>query len=256
MMPRIPEDHVVAGSVRTTEPPRDLSSPSPNPRAKRSVSRRVGVYMLIALLVAAGLGALLLTRTAPSRTTGPLYDPRYAGSGIAFSVNAGQQFSWAYTTLDNKAATPIVVESVSLIHPSPGLRLVQTQAFPAAFGPRVMVNSRRFPPKILAGASGIPQGAVPFRDVAGLTIPPTSSPVGGFILLLHLQVTGSGPFGASGVKVNYRVGTMQYTATFPDAIAVCVPIDAHCKTPAVGGAMTGARALGPSGPRPNRVATA
>jgi hypothetical protein len=173
---------------------------------RRSSQQRVRIVVLAVVLVL----AVGLVWWFAFRSSGQAGEPLAGGPGGSVGVGAtpGAPVSIGLVGLQNRGKSDVVIDRVSLLDPTTGLRLVGMYAPPEG-------------KDVVGAANGFrwPRGAV---EVEGLTIKPSGTP--GDSLVLGLQVDAEGVFRSSGVQIEYHAGDRRYVKVYELGIELCAPV--------------------------------
>jgi len=136
-----------------------------------------------------------------------------ATNGLAVTNTAANTFTFNSTPLVNHSSEPAVLDSVTLIKPSPGVHItrVAVSSKPTLYQlERGSLTPRLYPSPSLT-------------DAAGATIPPATGDPQRFSLVIFLAVPRSrGTYTVAGVTVNYHQGATHYRASYRDSARICL----------------------------------
>jgi hypothetical protein len=183
------------------------------PQAPRR--RRFGRAAIAALLVAAlGLAAILWLTLGRGGdpSPGPLSSP--AASSIGIGRTAGQPFGFGLALAWNTGDRPAVLDRIAPVDPTPGLRVVATNAAGPKREYMFVASTQTWPSDEFTD----------LHPVRGFEVAPRSSPAGerGVELVLALQADKPGRYEFKGVVVDYTVDGEQHRAIIRNGIGVCV----------------------------------
>ncbi len=174
-------------------------------RRRRLIIATVGCMLLLAVMV-----GRVATRRHPV-TAGPLHGPIPSGTGITVpalkhGVTIGD---WV---LRNSGSQPATIQKMTLIDPSPGLRVLGFSL--AHFSKHSVGADDAYPPTGLHLLS-IHTPIRPSDSLHPIEL------IGGF------SIPHSGRFIAKGVRVAYTEGGHAYQMTVNEGIAFCYPLSAY-----------------------------
>ena len=128
------------------------------------------------------------------------------GETVSAPVTAGSVVSVGTLELTNDGGSAIVIDAVSLVDPTAGMRIVGMYAQPIGQSPLGF-----------GGGFKWPGGAV---EVEGLTLEPDAA---GYKLVVGVRVDAQGIFRSPGFRVAYRSGDKSYEKSFQSAMTLCAP---------------------------------
>jgi hypothetical protein len=156
--------------------------------------------------------------SAPPIRGGPLAE-HGARMGESVLMESGKAGTYGAETLANHGRDDVVLDRISFRDRTPGLEII---------GPLVM--HVRTTPGVPALATGLirqypppHEGAILHR-VAGFRIRPQRSWKDDAEILIGFRAHRAGLLSYRAFEVRYHVGDKRYVATFPDPLAVCVPL--------------------------------
>ncbi len=179
-------------------------------RSERRASRRSTQQRGWLIVAAVVLGVLvLLVWWFGFRSSGGAGDPLAGGPGesVVLAGTPGAPVSVGAIDLRNSGKSDLVIDRVSLLDPTTGLRLVGMYARPEGESPIATANGFRWP----RGAS----------EVEGLTIVPNEQ--SGVTVVIALQVDAQGVYRSAGVRIEYHVGNRRYVKAYGLEIELCAP---------------------------------
>ncbi len=173
---------------------------------RRSLQHRnrivlVAVGLLFIVLLVWWLASCSSEESAGGALTGTAEGP------VSGPVTPGTPVAVGVLELDNGGGSAIVIDSVSFVDPTTGLRIVGMYAQPAG------ESSLGF-----GGDFKWPRGAA---EVDGLTLEPDAE--SGYKLVLGVQVDAQGIFRSPGIRIGYHSGTTAAEKTFAIAMTFCAP---------------------------------
>jgi hypothetical protein len=146
-------------------------------------------------------------------SAGPLGSDEVQGLGAP--QEAGRTFTFGLPVAYNEGDEPAELERISLLDPTPGLKVV---------GTRVAGADRR-----LLYQSGDPnwpsRRITDQHPVNGFEVAPQDTPEGrrGVELVFGLRADRPGRYRTEGVQIDYRVGDTRHRSTMLIALRLCVP---------------------------------
>lgn len=204
-------------SERNRRPPRrelppELETPADIGRVVRPV---LVVFAVVVLLVAA-------RAVAPSTTPygGPLQDASLSGPLVTGGKQAaGEPASFGFVLPWNAAEREAVLEGVIPIGATDGIEVVGA----GVLGPEEDA--------VPFGPGYPPQGRLQPPPVEGFRIPPGSSALDGYQLVVGVQGQDPGVHSITGFVVRYRVAGNEYRSVMLQGVWLCVPRDEKPRCP-------------------------
>jgi hypothetical protein len=129
------------------------------------------------------------------------------GETVSAPVTAGSVVSVGTLELSNDGGSAIVIDRVSLVDPTAGMRIVGMYAQPLGQSPLGF-----------GGGFKWPSAAV---EVEGLTLEPDAET--GYKLVVGVRVDAQGIFRSPGFRIAYRSGDKSYEQSFQAAMTLCAP---------------------------------
>ncbi len=129
------------------------------------------------------------------------------GETVSAPVTVGSVVSVGTLELSNDGGSAIVIDRVSLVDPTTGMRIVGMYAQPLGQSPLGF-----------GGGFKWPRGAV---EVEGLTLEPDAETA--YKLVVAVKVDAQGIFRSPGFRIAYRSGDKSYEQSFPAAMTLCAP---------------------------------
>ncbi len=130
------------------------------------------------------------------------------GEAVSAPVTVGSIVSVGTLELSNDGGSAIVIDRISLVDPTTGMRIVGMYAQPIGQSPLGF-----------GGGFKWPRGAV---EVEGLTLEPDAE-AGGYKLVVGVKVDAQGIFRSPGFRVTYRSGDKSYEQSLQAAMTLCAP---------------------------------
>jgi hypothetical protein len=178
--------------------------------------RRPRTLAVIAAAVAFAAAALFLAVVLlgddGEPSPGPLGTDEVQSSG--FSHEVGRDFTFGLPVAFNRGDEPAVLERISLIDPTPGLKVIAT---------RVAGPDRRIF-FFAAEPYWPPREITDLHPVRGFEVAPQDEPDGdrGVELVFGARADQPGRYRTHGVRIDYRVGDTEHRATLRNVFRVCV----------------------------------
>jgi hypothetical protein len=175
------------------------------------VGRIVRVALVIVAVVVV-LGALVTFVPRSTPYGGPLQDPSLSGPmAVGGRRAAGERASFGFVIPWNAAEEEAVLERVVPISATPGIEVVGV----GVLGPEDEV--------VPFGPGYPPQGRLKPPPVRGFRIPPGSSALDSYQLVVGVRATEPGVRSIAGFVVEYTVADAPYRAIVLQGVWVCVP---------------------------------
>jgi hypothetical protein len=176
-------------------------------RADRRSSQRRARIAVVAVVVVAAVALGVWLTSGDEGSGGQLATSLSGGNEVASAVTPGQPFSVGVVRLRNTGGSDLIVDRISLVAPTTGMRLVGMYARPEGEND-------------LGSAQGFewPRGAL---EVEGLRIVPNAK--SGYDLVLGVQVDAQGVYRSRGLRIEYHVGDKTHVAANDLDIVVCAP---------------------------------
>jgi hypothetical protein len=195
--------------------------------------RRPRTLAAIAAAVAVAAAALALAVVLggdDEPTPGPLGTDEVQSLG--FSHEVGRDFTFGLPVAFNRGDEPAFLERISLIDPTPGLKVIATRV--AGPDRRIFYFS--------ADQFWPPREITDLHPVRGFEVAPQDEPDGdrGVELVFAARADRRGRYRTHGVRIDYRVGDTEHRATLRNVFRVCVlpegvPVDVpggrRCRAP-------------------------
>jgi hypothetical protein len=177
--------------------------------------RRTPVRLLLAAAALGAAVAVALVVFASDDDDGPTPGPLGSDEvvGLGAPQEAGRDFTFGLAVAYNRGDEPAVLERISLVDPTPGLRVIET---------RVAGPQRRL--LYQAGDYRWPSPEITdLHPVRGFEVAPRDQPDGrrGVELVFRLRVDRPGRYTARGVQIDYRVGDTSHRSRLTTAYRVC-----------------------------------
>lgn len=176
------------------------------------LTRRVALIAAAGALVV-GVGIWWIARSSGPSQGGPLENPEVTASGLR--QHPGDLIGYGVPMAWNDGDEPVTLESARLINPTSGMQVVHTYASPPDRKKNGIAYSETWPSDEFSD----------LRPVAGLSVPPRSTPAGekGVMIVFALKLPDrAGDFQHDGVEVAYRAGGKDYVTTIRTSMRVCV----------------------------------
>jgi hypothetical protein len=169
------------------------------------------------IVILVGVGAAGLGILAHSRgpAAGPMACPTCAEdtNGLAVTNAAANTFTFNPIPLTNRSSQPVVLDSVALIKPSPGVHI--TRVAVSSKPPLYQLERGSLTPRLYPSTS--------LTDATGARIPPASGNPQRFSLVIFLAVPRSrGTYTIAGVTIDYHQGSTHYRASYREAARICL----------------------------------
>jgi len=195
-------------SPTTLTPPPDLDQRLLEPRRHHWRGWLIALAILLGVLVVAGL-TLGWFRMLPWR--GPLSssDQHLNGASATFQVHAGDRIPYQLLSLANPSRVGVVLDSIDLVDPSPGVHIRDVWLF--ADTPRCRNQTPRFPYDVPV-ACRIP--------MTGYALPAHQDASVGSRVIVVLQPSQPGTYSSAGFDLHYHVGPIHYTTTYGDGFVI------------------------------------
>ncbi len=137
---------------------------------------------------------------------------RSAIVGGSVYADVGRPFTFSDVVMRNFGDYPIVVDGVSLVESTPGIKIVGLLA-------------ARTPPNWISGDADYPPPfSFPMRPLKGYVIPPGENASHKSVLvIMGLEVSRNGVSGFSAVRIHYHVGSTRFEYIEAYGLAACAP---------------------------------
>jgi len=168
------------------------------------------------------IGAAVVLGTAACSNSGssgggPLADPG-PSMGEALTIDLNRVGTYGAETIENHGGATAVLDRISYVGLSPGLRVFKTLAMHVRTQPgatRLATGMiRQFPP---------PHKGATLRPLAGFRVRPYRSWRDTVELLIGFRGVQKGVHSFRAFRLYYHVGGKHYVATYHDFLTVCVP---------------------------------
>ncbi|HSD49739.1 MAG TPA: hypothetical protein VLE71_07920 [Actinomycetota bacterium] len=201
--------HSTVSSERNRRPPRrelppELETPADIGRVVRPV---LVVFSVLVLVVVARAAAPSMTSSG-----GPLQDASLSGPQVTGGKReATKPASFGFFLPWNTAEHEAVLERVVPIEATEGIQVVGA----GVLGPEDEV--------VAFGPGYPPQGRLAPPPVDGFRIPPGSSVLDGYQLVIGVQASDPGVHSIAGFAIEYRVAGTEYRSVALQGVWLCVP---------------------------------
>jgi hypothetical protein len=172
---------------------------------RRSSTQRGRIVVIVLALLLVVLFVWWLTSRSSGSDGGSLASK--GGGSMSVPVSAGAPMSVGMLELSNDGGSEIVIDRISLVDPTTGMRIVGMYAQPAGEAELGFSGGFKWP----RGAS----------EVEGLALKPDGA--AGYRLVLGVQVDAQGIYRSPGIRVAYHSGDKTHETALRLSMTLCAP---------------------------------
>jgi hypothetical protein len=192
-------------------PAAGAASAAPAPTGAAQRRRALAALAVLLALAAAGAGARLLLSDAGQPSLGPL--TTHTTDSVAFGQPAGVTFAWGVPVVFNPGDEPAVLDRVTLLDATPGLRVLKVDVG----GP-----NRKYLFSGQAYKWPDPENFTDLHPVSGMRVHPADTKPGerGVELVFVMQADEPGQYRATHIAADYHIGDTKHRTTIRSGLNV------------------------------------